>query len=684
MAGVRAPKQWSLTKDETITSFESWRQNLLYTLSLDNIFAKFLEQGVVWQKKTADCPTRGFSDDSSDVPASSRLTAAQKTVQLELMLGQIANFCPIIARNSIVKNSTSLQQIWQSIRLHFGCQSSGSHLLDFAAIQLQPDERPEDLFQRLMAFAEDNLLKSDHDVTHHGCLPSSDEDMSPSLENFIVLHWLSLLHPRLPALVKQRYGPELRIRTLASLKPEISQSIDSLLAELQSGEHAQVLRSAIAGFQQVRPRSQLAGSASAGRPAAVPGGGRPAPAAGRSAPALGGGQPGDLSGSGRRGGGSQRSVRTCALCVAAGRPGADSHFLSRCRFLPIDDRRFMAGVRLIAGCDDFCEDLDSEGASRLSQADSDNQVCVASGDEVSAYSEPEMGNCTIPEPSSTAVIDYVHSSAVNEGNDRVLDNVNDSYVPARRVQPEPSPFLPVHCGSVPLRLTLDSGAEINLIRDTVAVLVGAPISKTTQNAFQADGDSKLHVIGETTLILHRGSLEMTLQALVVRDLDVEVLAGTPFMSRNDVSVRPADGSVSIRGDVIFLYRARSNVSNRPSPRPASCLIRSPSRSVPLWPGDFIELEVADIDRDVTVSVEPWVSSPVQDLGSGPWPSPAVTAVVDGKIRVPNNTDSPLRLQKNSFLQTIFCIVTTRDRQGAGLLSGTSTVFAGHFCHSGVH
>ena len=196
MAGARAPKQWSLTKNETITPFESWRQNLIYTLSLDGAFSKFLEKGVEWQKKTADCPDRGFSDDGSDVPDSSRLTAAQKAVQLDLMLGQTANFCPVIARNSIVKNSTSLQQIWQSIRLHFGFQSSGSHLPDFTAIQLQPDERSEELYQRLMAFSEDNLLKSDQDVTHHGVQPSSDEDMSPSLENFIVLHWLSLLRPR--------------------------------------------------------------------------------------------------------------------------------------------------------------------------------------------------------------------------------------------------------------------------------------------------------------------------------------------------------------------------------------------------------------------------------------------------------------------------------------------------------
>ena len=50
-----------------------------------------------------------------------------------------------------------------------------------------------------------------------------------------------------------------------------------------------------------------------------------------------------------------------------------------------------------------------------------------------------------------------------------------------RIQPEPSPYLPVHCGLYPLRLTLDSGAEINLIRDTVATLVGATISKTSQN-----------------------------------------------------------------------------------------------------------------------------------------------------------------------------------------------------------
>ena len=74
------------------------------------------------------------------------------------MLGQIANYASVISRNSIVKSSTSLNDIWQKLRQHFGFQSSGAHFLDLANIKLQPGERHEDLFQRLTAFFEDNLL----------------------------------------------------------------------------------------------------------------------------------------------------------------------------------------------------------------------------------------------------------------------------------------------------------------------------------------------------------------------------------------------------------------------------------------------------------------------------------------------------------------------------------------------
>ncbi|CAB4026150.1 Retrovirus-related Pol poly from transposon opus, partial [Paramuricea clavata] len=247
MAGNRAPKQWSLTKQETITSFEAWRQNLQYTLSSDPNFAPFLIDGVTWLRKTTASPLRGFENDADTVSEARRRTAEQKAAQLEFILGQIANYCPVISRNTIVKNSTSLSTIWQSIRAHFGFQSTGGHFLDFNNIHLEADERPEDLYQRLVSFIDDNLLKADDGIRHHGENVTADEDISPTMENIIVLTWLRLIHPSLPALVKQRYGAELRSQTVASLKPEISQALDSLLDEINSANDAKVFRTA---FQQ--------------------------------------------------------------------------------------------------------------------------------------------------------------------------------------------------------------------------------------------------------------------------------------------------------------------------------------------------------------------------------------------------------------------------------------------------
>ena len=89
-----------------------------------------------------------------------------------------------------------------------------------------------------MAFTEDNLLKTELTITHNGQEIKEDEELSPAMENFIALTWLTLIHPDLPRFVKQRYGTELRSRTLATLNPEISQALDSLLEELRTTEYA--------------------------------------------------------------------------------------------------------------------------------------------------------------------------------------------------------------------------------------------------------------------------------------------------------------------------------------------------------------------------------------------------------------------------------------------------------------
>ena len=227
----------------------------------------------------------------------------------------------------------------------------------------------------------------------------------------------------------------------------------------------------------------------------------------------------------------------------------------------------------------------------------------------------------------------------------------------RRVQPHPSPYLPVHCNEHCLRLTLDTGAEVNLIRAPVAAYVGASVVKSTQTAYQADGLSPLTVVGETTLSLTRGAHTLTLQALVVDNIDVDVLAGTPFMSLNDVSVRPAEGTVSIGDDIVFCYVTAPHRGPGPTARRAQCLVRSPPETVTVWPDEYVELDVPDAEPDSTVSVEPWQPSCLGDSYAHLWPRPTVTSVVDGKIRVLNATSSPLRLKKNSHICKVYSVST---------------------------
>ena len=99
-----------------------------------------------------------------------------------------------------------------------------------------------------MAFVEGVLLKA-NSLSHHGDLITEDEELSPSLKNFIVLTWLQRVHPELPKL-EQRYGTKLRSRTLMSTKPEITQALDCLLDEIRASDNAKVTRTATNTFRQ--------------------------------------------------------------------------------------------------------------------------------------------------------------------------------------------------------------------------------------------------------------------------------------------------------------------------------------------------------------------------------------------------------------------------------------------------
>ena len=178
--------------------------------------------------------------------------------------------------------------------------------MDFANLHLEADERSEDLFQRLMAFVEDSLLRA-NSMSHNVETTNEDEELTPTLENFIVLTWLKLIHPDLPKLVKQRYGTEIRSRTLASIKPEISQALASLLDEIRTADDVRIMRATVGNYR--KPTGNRTPYKTNTRP--------------------------------------NRPTKSCPLCKQAGRLD-NAHFLSECSFLPEQDRKYITKARQIA------------------------------------------------------------------------------------------------------------------------------------------------------------------------------------------------------------------------------------------------------------------------------------------------------------------------------------------------
>ena len=488
----RAPKQWTLTTDETLTSFTNWKENMIYTLSLDTSFAPFLKDGVTWKEDDEDSPHRGFEDDATG--ATNRKTKEEKCTALHLMLGQIANWATIISRNDIVTRSTSLGDIWNKLRQYYGFHTTGSRFLDLGTIRFQPGERAEALYQRLISFIDDNLLTKDCGVTHHGSAVKKNESVSPSLENVVVYLWLERLHVSLPALVKQKYGAELRNRSLASIKPEISQALSSMLEELSSGENSRIAR-----FQPNDTRKRY------------------------SQPRNGGN---DFS--------SRSGGKFCCLCRTANRPSYDSHNLAQCRYLPEKDRKAMrtdpSNIRNVEAYDNY-----------VNYDNSDTEEFEGNG-STAHYQIQHGGEASI-------------NNANNNNNDNRLF-IDPPPATTRRVTTRRSPKMHCFYGHFPITLLLDSGAEANLIGEPTVISMGLRYSKTAQGAQQVDMKTPLPILGEITGVkITKGANVFTLDALVTKDNIGDIVAGEPFLELNDVAIRPAKHQIIVQGREIIPFAA---------------------------------------------------------------------------------------------------------------------------------
>jgi len=163
-------------------------------------------------------------------------------------------------------------------------------------------------------------------------------------------------------------------------------------------------------------------------------------------------------------------------------------------------------------------------------------------------------------------------------------------------------------------------------------------------AVQADGSTPLSVAGETHTVVTRGDVTMKLDALVVDDLNVDVLAGMPFLKNNNVSLHPSRNEITINGTVVRYGHPSSNSKSPHIRRAQIDLIRSPAKAL-LYPGEYLELPVPPHLADSEVVMEPRVDTSHDHK----WLTPSIVRSVENKIRLVNDSLEPLTIQKHSHV-----------------------------------
>ena len=479
----RPPKQWALKDTETITSFERWKTNCLFHISLTNEFAIFLEGE--WADKSV--PNHGLQDDPAD--RLDRKTAAQKSIILDRMLALIAQFVPSLLQDDITTDATSLSWIWNRLRRYYSFSKSEVNFLKINVIRHEESERYETLFQRIIAHLKDNLLTVGSNLRHNGAVPADNERLSPTSERLAVYLWLRIIDNRLPSYVSREYAHDLQSMTLKDLQPRLAENMDCILQHLNTCEDIQVqyTRSRFPNRRSNNNNNNANNNSNANNNNRASNSNRPTPA----------------------------PRKICILCRASGRPHM-GHTANNCWFTSRQEKQQMIQTLLVEIDAEADAQFDTDGASA---PDSIHYVA-----EYPPAITPDNANVALP--NSMPVTSREENTCI------------------RKVQSSTSPHFFGFCGHTPCKVLLDSGANSSLVLKAFLQLAGID-TKPTNHAALGANKSPIDLEGEVHFSIQFDNLTLSISALVVEKLDCDILAGVPFCEDHNVVIYLREKQFSI-------------------------------------------------------------------------------------------------------------------------------------------
>lgn len=227
---------------------------------------------------------------------------------------------------------------------------------------------------------------------------------------------------------------------------------------------------------------------------------------------------------------------------------------------------------------------------------------------------------------------------------------------------EPSPRIKTFYEGQLVTLTLDSGANASMVSEETVKRLGIPISTTTHIARQAD-QSLLQVVGEAFFTVKRGPISLYVEALVVRNLNCDILAGMPLLRKYDVIIDIPGQRIQVSGK--YNISMQHMPTNRTTAGEAH-IIRCYERRV-LLPGEYM-----DFNTPFSTTGEQYFVIEPRSNTEPTWPKPDMITILDGHFCLTNDTNEALVLKKNQHVALIRPVVTSDQLEPRIVVSNTST------------
>ena len=187
-------------------------------------------------------------------------------------------------------------------------------------------------------------------------------------------------------------------------------------------------------------------------------------------------------------------------------------------------------------------------------------------------------------------------------------------------------------------MTIDNGCTGNIIRLNVVERLKIPIKPTKVKAKLADDKTYLDVVGEISIELVRGKQSFKFDAIVVKNLGPDALAGTPFQKNNDVMTDFVNELIIVKKKVRYPFTSEHIVEGA-----ADTFLVRVQRSEIILPGEYLDVK---IPRDNP----PSQSFIIENRQCSYLQTPMEIDTVGYNMRIPNLSTDPIEVKKNSHIQ----------------------------------